>query len=360
MSIANVPVDPTERFAALEADTRRELEQTREQLNEIQLLLQQSANEADKLAQREAAITSRVRDMEINLENYSRSDVKALYTTAHEVGLRLFMMRSQVEQLQMRQEHVKERQSHLGIILGLLNSMGGVLPQTQPAPAAPATPSPEALAAATGLKTIIEAQESERLRVSRYLHDGPAQTLTNLVLKAEICEHLIDRDATEAKAELQGLRGSLTNCLQETRRLIFNLRPMILDDIGLVATLRRYLTEMGRNTGFTHIVRGPENGDDLTPSMRALLFRLVQDLVAGLAERSRLEQVAVDITIQGPALEVVIEVRAAADAMPPAVDEVLALEPVRQRLYMLSATTEAVAVGERGVQVIIQATLPAE
>jgi two-component system sensor histidine kinase DegS len=359
MSHATAPADPAERFAALEADTRRELEQTREQLNEIQLLLQQSANEADKLAQREAAITSRVRDMEINLENYSRSDIKTLYTTAHEVGLRLFMMRSQVEQLQMRQEHVKERQSHLGVILGLLTSMGGVLPQTQPA-LAPATPAPEAVAAATGLKTVIEAQESERLRVSRYLHDGPAQTLTNLVLKAEICEHLIDRDAAEAKAELQGLRGSLTTCLQETRRLIFNLRPMILDDIGLVATLRRYLTEMGRSAGFTHIVRGPENGDELTPPVRALLFRLVQDLVAGLAERSRLEQVAVEVNIQGTALELVVDVRTAADALLPAVDEVLALEPVTQRLYMLAATTEATSIGERGAQVIVQAALPAE
>ena len=50
MSIANAPIDPAERFAALEAETRRDLDQTREQLTEIQLLLQQSANEADKLA----------------------------------------------------------------------------------------------------------------------------------------------------------------------------------------------------------------------------------------------------------------------------------------------------------------------
>ena len=360
MSISPVPVDPAERFAALEAETRRELDHTREQLSEIQLLLQQSTNEADKLAQREQAITSRVRDMEINLENYSRSDVKTLYTTAHEVGLRLFMMRSQVEQLQMRQEHVKERQGRLGVIIGLLNNMGAA-PVQAPQPAGGATaPSPEALAAASGLKGIIEAQESERLRVSRYLHDGPAQTLTNLVLRAEICEHLIERDTAEAKAELQGLRASLTNSLQETRRLIFSLRPMILDDIGLVPTLRRYLTEVGRGAGFAHTVRGPETGDDLSPQIRALLFRLVQDVVGGVVGRGGLEQVSVDLDIQGNSLELGVEVRAAEEAPLPALDEVLALEPISQRLYMLAATTEVATIGERGAQVIVQAALPAE
>ena len=92
--------------------------------------------------------------------------------------------------------------------------------------------------------------------MSRYLHDGPAQTLTNLVLRAEICEHLVDRDPAKAKAELRGLRSNLTNSLQDARRLIFDLRPMILDDIGVIATLRRYLSEVGRTNGFSQSVRG--------------------------------------------------------------------------------------------------------
>jgi two-component system sensor histidine kinase DegS len=222
-----------------------------------------------------------------------------------------------------------------------------------------ASPAQDA-ALTVGLQRLIEAQESERLRVSRYLHDGPAQTLTNLVLKAEICGHLIERDMAEAKAELQGLRASLTNTLQETRRLIFNLRPMILDDIGLVPTLRRYLAESGRAAGFSQTVRGPDNGDDLTPSARALLFRLVQDVIAGLVERSQLEQVTVNLDLRGTMVELVIEARAAAAAETPDIDEVLTLEPISQRLSILAASTEAALIGERGVQVVVQATLPGE
>jgi two-component system sensor histidine kinase DegS len=352
-------LDPAERFRALEAECRKELEQTREQLTEIELLIKQSNSEADKLGQREGAITTRVRDMEINLENYTRSDIKTLYTSAQEVNLRLFMMRGQVEQLQMRHEHVKERQEHLSLILTLLANISATSVEVSHATSTLAAASGPAHPTTASLSRIIEAQESERQRVSRYLHDGPAQILTNLVLRAEICHHLIDRDTTEAKAELQTLRASLTDTLQETRRLIFDLRPMILDDIGLVPTLRRYLTEIGRGRGFTHTVRGPESDDQLPPHVRALLFRLVQDLVAGMATRGSLEQVTIDLVSNAPSVELTVEARAAADAPAPAFDEVLAQDEVAQRLQMLAASTQVATLGERGAHLVVTATPPA-
>ena len=92
-----------------------------------------------------------------------------------------------------------------------------------------------------------QAQEDERLRVSRQIHDGPAQTMTNLVLRAEICERMLDMDTTRAKAELSGLKSAVNTTLQETRRFIFDLRPMILDDLGLEPTLRRYVQQFAED-----------------------------------------------------------------------------------------------------------------
>jgi two-component system sensor histidine kinase DegS len=216
----------------------------------------------------------------------------------------------------------------------------------------------DATAATAGIGRIIQAQESERQHVSRYLHDGPAQTLTNLVLKAEICEHMIERDTAEARAELQSLRGSLTTTLQDMRRLIFDLRPMILDDIGVVPTLRRYLAEIGRSRGFTPTVRGPESEEAISAPARALIFRLVQDVVAGLASRATLEQVVVDLSASGAEIELTIDVRASGET-PPSFDEVINQEQVAQRLFMLSASTEVAQVGDRGAQLVINATTPA-
>jgi two-component system sensor histidine kinase DegS len=352
-------IDSTERLQALEADCRRELEQAREQLTEIQLLLQQTTNEVEKLGQREGAIATRVRDMEINLENYTRADIKAFYTAAHEVSLRLFMMRSQVEQLQARQEQVRERQESLHLILSLLETIDASGVGGEPEPAAgPAKPSTDALTTAASLRRIIEAQESERQRVSRYLHDGPAQTLSNLVLRAEICERMIDRDLAEARSELQGLRGALTTTLQDTRRLIFDLRPMTLDDIGLVATLRRYLTEVGRGQGFTATVRGPENDEALPGHVRALLFRLVQDVLGALTRHAPLEQVTVDLSIGETMAELTLAVRGQDESTAPDLEAVLALDEVRQRLEMLAATIQVSPSGEQGSSLLVVAPLP--
>lgn len=97
-----------------------------------------------------------------------------------------------------------------------------------------------------GLK-IIKAQEEERQRVARDIHDGPAQMLSNVVLKAEICERLIDVDLDQARSELQNLKKIVRDSLQDVRKIIYNLRPMSLDDLGLIPTLQRYILTFRRS-----------------------------------------------------------------------------------------------------------------
>ena len=80
------------------------------------------------------------------------------------------------------------------------------------------------------------------------MHDGPAQSMSNLVLRAEICQRLIDRDLDQARSELIGLKTAINTTLQDTRRFIFDLRPMTLDDLGLVPTLRRYTAQFGEKS----------------------------------------------------------------------------------------------------------------
>src|SRR5690606_36620375 len=79
---------------------------------------------------------------------------------------------------------------------------------------------------------IIMAQEEERQRVARDIHDGPAQSLSNLALKTELCQKLVDMDVDRAREEIRDLKKLVRSSLQEIRRIIFDLRPMSLDDLG--------------------------------------------------------------------------------------------------------------------------------
>ena len=80
------------------------------------------------------------------------------------------------------------------------------------------------------------------------MHDGPAQSLTNIVLQAQIVERLLDRDPSQAKAEIGQLVGMVQHTLEATKAFIFDVRPMVLDDLGLVPTLRRVARDRGRRS----------------------------------------------------------------------------------------------------------------
>ena len=92
-------------------------------------------------------------------------------------------------------------------------------------------------------RQVFQIIEEERMRIARDMHDGPAQSLSNLVLRAEILERLVDREPERAKVEIQTFKDLVRGVLEETRDLIFDLRPMTLDDLGVIPTLRRLVAE---------------------------------------------------------------------------------------------------------------------
>src|SRR5689334_25356865 len=98
------PAEFQEQLNSLGQELRQEQEAVSRENSEVDLLLRQVQGEVDKLGQREVSINSRVRDMELNLDNYTRQDMKTIYNTAHETSMRQFMMRGQIEQLQAKKQ----------------------------------------------------------------------------------------------------------------------------------------------------------------------------------------------------------------------------------------------------------------
>ena len=103
--------------------------------------------------------------------------------------------------------------------------------------------------------TLLEAQENERQRISRELHDSTVQNLTAIVHKAELCSKLIEIDSIRCKLELTMMSRNLRDIINDTRQMIYDLRPMSFDDIGLEVTIERALdkikNDMSCNIGFT-------------------------------------------------------------------------------------------------------------
>lgn len=281
---------------------RNELERTQTELREIDLNIRQSAAEVERLSQRNAQMRSQVVRMESDLDNYARNEIKVAYVAERESSLRLFMMRSQVENLQSKQKQMEKYAHELGRVLELVQ----LLP-TYETDGASDGKGPVGAPSAPLMARVIEAQENERLMLARNMHDGPAQSLTNLVLQAEICERLFDSDMTRARQELGNLRTSANSTFQKVRDFIFELRPMMLDDLGLAPTLRRYIAtfEEKNRVGVHFTFIGQERR--LAPAVEITVFRAVQELLNNAVRHAQATHVQVTLDLQGDVVSAVIE-----------------------------------------------------
>jgi signal transduction histidine kinase len=129
-------------------------------------------------------------------------------------------------------------------------------------------------------RLVLSAQEDLRREIARQLHDGPAQSLTNIVLQAQIVDRLLSRDLEAAAPEVQGLIAMVQRTLDATKSFIFDIRPMVLDDLGLVPTLRRASRDRGARANVK--VEFESIGVDrrLPMELESGLFRIVDEALA--------------------------------------------------------------------------------
>jgi two-component system sensor histidine kinase DegS len=154
---------------------------------------------------------------------------------------------------------------------------------------------------------MINAQEAERQRLSRQMHDGPAQALSNLILETEIAMRLFDVDKSKAYEALGDLKNSATAAFQQVRDFIFELRPMMLDDLGLVPTLKKYSTAFKDQSQVD--VRLIVNGTDrrLETYLEVLIFRAIQELLGNAYGHNQATQVKIQLDMLETDVRVSVE-----------------------------------------------------
>jgi len=214
--------------------------------------------------------------IEANFDTVPRADIKNIYNAVIDTKTRLLTMQNELE---------KKRQD-LTQLDGFGKLLNHLLDLLQDVSAGDITIKPEngdgggrSLNAQTIIR-MVEAQESERQRLARQLHDGPAQSLTNFILQAEICQRLFDRNPDRASEELVNLKSAASSSFQKVRDFIFDLRPMMLDDLGLAPTVRRYTEAFGEKSGIeTRLNVVGEERRRLEAHTEVIMFRSLQELL---------------------------------------------------------------------------------
>jgi len=262
----------------------KEISSIDNELTEIDMLVNQAQSEATRHEQRRVQTTEKLGSG----VNMPAGDIAALNTQLVALTRRAAVMEAQVEVLEgKRKTLVRFRDS----LMALAETFGGVMPVAGADPGGTvglarlteggAVAAGGAGAGSPNSRIVLNAQEDLRREIARAMHDGPAQSLTNIVLQAQILDRLLGRDPEGARAELRLLISMVQQTLDATKSFIFDVRPMVLDDLGLVPTLRRAARERGRRAGVS--VEFDSVGQDrrIDVDLESSLFRIIDEALSG-------------------------------------------------------------------------------
>lgn len=270
--------------------SRNECQLVEEELEEIRIVASDLIKQVDKLEKLDKKCRQQLMIVSKNIKEYDEEDIKKAYDKAKDIQIELMTKKAEELLLIQRRNELERRLktakdiakkaeslvSKVGVAMGFLSDelqdlsiqMYDIKQKQY-----------------LGIR-IIKAQEEERKRVAREIHDGPAQLIANLVIKSELCEKLIDIDKEKAREELGSLKAFLRSSLRDVRKIIYDLRPMSLDDLGLVPTLQRYISKYieENNIPVNFIVLGEQK--TLKPVTELAAFRIVQEALTNIKKHS--------------------------------------------------------------------------
>jgi two-component system sensor histidine kinase DegS len=274
--------------------------------NELQQVMEETTNTINKVDQFEMEYRrARIRLTEVSrdFKRFKEEDIREAYELATQMQTQLTMFREKELHLKARRDDLQKRiknvdkqleraesvVSQVNVVLdylaGDLNNVTRLLESAK---------NRQLL----GLKIIL-AQEEERKRIAREIHDGLAQTMANVVLRTEIAERMLSKQAyNSVKEELADLKVQVRSGIEEVRKIIFNLRPMALDDLGLIPALRKFIQDYEEKTKIRTRIDLVGKEFRLPSGMEVAIYRLVQEAYSNVLKHAYASHVTLEVTYQ--------------------------------------------------------------
>ncbi len=295
------------------------LESARDELNtlnqELQYVMKETVETLKKVDLLELSYRrSRIRLTEVSRDfvRYKEEDIREAYEKATQLQLDVMIYREKEMYLKARRDELQKRTRNVENSVERAESIGSQMGVVMEYLSGEISQVSRIIESAKnrqliGLKIIV-AQEEERKRIAREVHDGPAQLLANLVLRTEIVERMIIKQEFKmVQDEIIDLKGQVRASLEEIRKVIFNLRPMALDDLGLIPTLRKYIHDFEEKTKIRTLLETRGKEHRLSSAMEAAIYRLVQEGLTNVAKHAESSYVVVEITYQAQMVKIVVQ-----------------------------------------------------
>lgn len=278
-------IDSKSHVFGIVEDTRSEYEKLRVELEEVKLQVVEKIENTVRLDLLARAARQKLTEVDGDFNQYTESQVKSVYETVQTIQEQHFLSLKEEKVLNHRRKELENRLqtlleklqkaellvARISIVLNYLN-----------------TDSKQVSHLLEDVKQkqefgfqLIQAQEEERIKLSREIHDGPAQTLASILMQSDfLIKTYRQRPEEDARKELGDIKEQVRCALGEVRRIIYDLRPMALDDLGLVPALNKYLKSL---ESYKHIEMKFEycgqSKKRLNSKIEVAIFRIIQEAV---------------------------------------------------------------------------------
>lgn len=209
------------------------------------------------------------------------------------------------------------------------------------------------------LVAVIAAQEAERARVSRDLHDDIGQALTSVLLGLRLIEAPDDRETDDdggARRHVDELRELVADALRRTRQLAFELRPTVLDDIGLTPALMRLVEDVASRSGLAvdAAVDGIPEAEGVPPDVATVVYRVVQEALTNVVRHADASSASVAVTVSSGRLRAVIEDDGAGFDPARRLGGHLGVQGMEERAELVGGTVRVVSAVGSGTTVVLE------
>lgn len=206
---------------------------------------------------------------------------------------------------------------------------------------------------------ILEIQEQDRQRIARDLHDSTVQNLTSLIHKCELCARLIDTDPVRTRLELLTMSNTLKSVINEIREIIFNLKPMSIDDLGLIMTIERFANQLMSQHEVKIKITHNEEKNEIVPVINLSLFRMIQEACNNAIKHGDAKNIDINIQYQDDNIKITIkddgkgfDTNDIKEHIPPDYSG-CGLTMMKERVYLLSGTMQINSTINKGTTISI-------
>jgi len=210
--------------------------------------------------------------------------------------------------------------------------------------------------ASDSLRRVVEAQELERRRLARELHDETGQALTSILLGLKALEEKLDDAGSRAAAA--ELRELVVTTLQDVRRLAVELRPSALDDFGLVAAVERLSASFSDQTGIEIDFETALGDERLPAEVETALYRIVQESLTNVVKHARARRISILLARRNGAIKAVIEDDGQGFDPAASPSAGFGLVGMRERLALLGGRLEVESSGDTGTTIAAEVPVP--